>query len=682
MKVWLLASVPILSIAAIGRTAPIGAQQGGDLADTAGHGQSEEYKVEPLEPLRNSREAATQKVSREVGASQKARDKALPALRAGLKASIEELKRAPRCRYLGIEDILIDPAAHADQDIATLGLAEYNSHEGYFGLVSAIAAVPVDISRMPPEERARIDSTLTYEGHNFLGHAHAAVVKGRLSGSTEKGYVVVASEVRLIPIPKSLDHLKLPSLLADNPASSPADVLTMRDRTRTALRKLRRDKSYLYVEVEDLLLSRERYSGRDIATIGMAKDALNNNFRYPYFDLTTSYHESTNRIPVLMAGLPMKSRKELLRNEDEPHLIIIRGRVEKTADDDNYHIAASGYEDLGTTSDSLAHILNPDLPALAPFDGDVKRFRKDVSVNQALPESELHDDIDRFRDKLLTTIAALKGDPRFIYAEIEDLGLAPESYLGHDVVTMGTPREVETLGAMPHFQIANSPQEEYLAIPVLMARFSPEMRKDILRVAGEDILVVRGRLDRSADQKYYIDASGYSDLGRSQRDANHKFMPLSGLLRGSAAFDAHRDDPATTARSRAVIEAVKKKYGPKYVEFKDLFRDPATYSGRDIVLTGVPFFGGAIPGKEHFYLYRECESNDKVAVVISGLPPEERKMVFKIIGEDMLAVAGRLRSSGNQTYYIEASNCTDLGPYPIPGWGALPGLHGHYFIRY
>jgi hypothetical protein len=629
--------------------------------------------IGPIGPLTDSTEAVRRKAHQDSDARQKAADQDLPVLRARLNAAVEELKRDRRYTYLEIEDILVDPAGHAGRDISVLGLPEYNSHQGYFDLVGSRSAVPIDISGLEAQERAEVDATIVMADHDFIAHAHAAIVKGRLVGGPQKGYTLAASAVSLFPIPSSIDTLKLPALLSDAAKNAHSDVLTLRERLLAAIQGLRQDQKHRYVEVEDLLLSREKYSGQDISTIGLTSWE-EGYFRSPYFDLTASFYESKNRIPVLMTPLPLASRKELLRNEDLPHLVVIKGRITETADGKNYYLTPSEYSDLGETLDSPAHILDPDVPTLAPFSGDVKGFRKNVARGLAVPESEQRVQLDEFRDKLLAAIAALRKDRRFAYAEIEDIGLEPDAYLERDLVTIGVPRSVDAVSAMPHFEIANSPQEPRLSIPVLMSRFSADLRKEIIRVGGgENILVVRGKLKKSSDEKYYIDASGYSDLGRSQKDANSTYMPVSCLLQGSSAFGRHREDPEKKQRLQAAIADLKKDDGWRYADFKALHSRPADFAGADLATIGLPFSGAVQHGGAYFSLYESDESDDSIPVVISGLARQAQKRIFQIMGEDALVVKGRLQRNNAGEYYIEASGYSDLGPMPITGWG-VPGF--------
>jgi hypothetical protein len=635
-------------------------------------GKAEEPEVEPLEQLQQSRHSVVKKEHKEADARKKAAAKDRPALRAKLGAAVAELKRDPGYQYVELEDILVDPAALVGRAIVVLGLAEYNSHVGYLDLASAGSPVPVDISALPAAQKTEVDATVTGDRHNFVAHAHAAVVKGRLQGSLEKGYRLAAEEIRFIPIPESVDWMRLPALLSEDRPGANADVRTMRDRLTAAIGRLKAEKTQ-YVEVEDLLLSRGKYSGQDIATIGMTAWQEESYLRSPYFDLTASFHESTNRIPVLMTGLELESRKELLRRQDLPHLVVVRGRVEETAGGKNYYLAAKSYEDLGDTLEDPAHILAPNLPSLAPFDGDVNGFRKKLHSGRAIPETEERAALDEFKDKLLAAIDSLKKDRRFVYAEIEDLGLEPDTYLDRAVAVVGIPLSVDAVSAMPHFSLANNPDSDHLAIPVLMSDFSADMRKEILRIgSGENIIVVRGRLRKSPDEKYYIEASGYSDLGRSQKDANHAYMALCGLLKGSTAYAGHREEPAKARQLSAVVEKLKREAGRQYVEFQALFRGPVSYAGRDISVVGLPFSGSVAPGREHFYLYGKYDSDDDIPVDASKLSLDEKKKVFKVMGEDLLVVRGQLKSSGIDGFYIEASACEDLGPFPIPHWG-IPG---------
>lgn len=627
--------------------------------------EPEAAEVKPIGPLTHTQDAAVKDYVKTSKARHAAQAKAFDKLQKKLNAAIAELKQDKKRRYLEIEDILLDAAAYADQDIATVGRSFYCRYEGYVDLANAVSEVPVRVSALPKAEKAKIESLVLAEAGfepDWSPH-HVLIVRGRLKGSAEQGYHIEASgfsDLGLAPefgdIP--MNDLTLSQLRSGRDTVYGDNILARREKLMAVIQELEADPRYQYVDIEDLIINRDKYSGQEIATLGLPHWERGY-VRTPYFDLMASY-SATNHIPVLMAQLPLESRKELLRNQHPSHLVVIKGQVAAAAG--NYYIAASSYTDVFQDSESPADILKPNLEPLAPFDGDVKKFRKQASFGM-VTEEELRRGMDEYRDKLLAAIAALRKDPKSTYAEIEDIGLDPGSYLDRDIVTMGVPGMVDAVGTMPHFELANKSFGE-ISIPVLMSGFSPEMKKEIVREASKNVVIVRGRFKRSLDQRYYIEASGYSDLGPPPSSSGSTQLYISEMLKGADAYNPHRANPAMEKKLQDAVAELKRDDSCRYVEFQDLLRSPGVLAGRDIATIGVPSLGVAKLGSPSFYLYEKWDTPDPIPVLMTRLPLQTQKGLFRIMHENMIVIKGRLLSSG-QKYYLEAADYIDLGPYPM-----------------
>ena len=647
----------VIGLFALGRAAYPGAAQG------AAPDKPADTEVQPISPLKQRADVDTKEFQESSKARGIAQAEAFDALQKRILAAIDELKRDGKRRYLEVEDLILDGAAYADQDIATVGLTHHSRYQGYVDIVNAISAVPVRVSELPAAEKAMVEA-FAGSGEFYQAPRHAVIVKGKLKGSAAQGYHVESSacgDLGLVPefgtFP--IDDLTLSQLRRGRSKVYDENVLARREKLSAVIQELEGDGRYPYVEIEDLLINRGKYLGRDIATIGMPRWE-EGYVRTPYFDMTAGYGDSRNGIPIQMARLPLETRKELLRNQYPPHLVVIKGKV--AAEAGGYYLAASGYADVFQSRDSPDKILKPNLAPLAPFDGNVKKFRQKASYG-AVSEAERLGEIDEFRDKLLAAIAALRKDAKFAYEEIEDLGLDPAAYLERDIVTIGVPAMVDVIGSRPHFDLANKSFGE-ISMPVLMSGFSPEMKKEIVRLEIRNVIAVRGRLKRSADQRYYLDASGYSDLGEPPpSEGTHIY--ISDMLKGREAYNSHRASPAMEKKIQDAISELKRDGRFTYVAFPDLLRSPGASEGRDIATLGV--LGGGVAEETHpnFELYEKWDSYDPIPVIVSQLPLPAKKALFRIMHEDNIIIKGRLRAWGEKKYYLEATDYTDLGPFPM-----------------
>jgi hypothetical protein len=192
------------------------------------------------------------------------------------------------------------------------------------------------------------------------------------------------------------------------------------------------------------------------------------------------------------------------------------------------------------------------------------------------------------------------------------------------------------------------------------------MKKEIAQAASKDFIAVKGRLRRSPDQRYYLEAAGYSDLGQPPPASGSVHVYVSDWVEGPGDYIPHHDTPTTRKRVRDALAAAKRDPVWRFVAFKDLLHRPAAVAGHPIATLGVPSMGVAKEADAYMSLFETWNSHDPIPVLISGLPLDAKKRLFRIMQQDDIVIRGRIRKSGEGKYYLEAAEYTDIGPYPMP----------------
>jgi hypothetical protein len=116
------------------------------------------------------------------------------------------------------------------------------------------------------------------------------------------------------------------------------------------------------------------------------------------------------------------------------------------------------------------------------------------------------------KQRLQAAIADLKKDDGWRYADFKALHSRPADFAGADLATIGLPFSGAVQHGGAYFSLYESDESDD-SIPVVISGLARQAQKRIFQIMGEDALVVKGRLQRNNAGEYYIEASGYSDLG-------------------------------------------------------------------------------------------------------------------------------------------------------------------------
>lgn len=259
------------------------------------------------------------------------------AFRTELSSAVGALRADPAFAYVDLEELYLDPEAHANEPVSTVGVGTfYLSKRGRLEFAVSLmsgfgvgARVPVSLKDLSPDQRALLEGIKNESKAQpprtvprvFSARGYLRELPGRSSLAQGFGHY--------------LDGVSL-ELLAEKPAnvimlfdggpivSGPEDCVR---HVRSTAAALGTRSGYFRTPLEDIVRAPERHVDRRVAAAGVL-DFLNVAGYRRDFHLSTRF--GGMHLKVKMPSLTKEQRLELLRLKFPPSAVLVHGTVRQT----------------------------------------------------------------------------------------------------------------------------------------------------------------------------------------------------------------------------------------------------------------------------------------------------------------------------------------------------------------
>lgn len=237
---------------------------------------------------------------------------------------------------VGLDDLLLEPAAHRGKAIAILGESGY-LHPSAAGLVGELRSgfrrrFPLKLASLDPQTR---ETAAAWE------RTHLLLLRATLR--EEEGFAYLDAD-RLVDcgrLPHSTSLREALEWSGERMRFKPEDA---REAMRSTVAGLKRDPDRAYVLFEDLVLRPHRWLGKPLSVVGEIT-AFDVGSRVRHFKLSTHLLIGDDLV-VSMDRLGLPGQREVLRLEDALRFAVVKGEM-KTAPNGATFLEAESVHDLG-----------------------------------------------------------------------------------------------------------------------------------------------------------------------------------------------------------------------------------------------------------------------------------------------------------------------------------------------